>query len=97
MPHLACLPDGDTEHFMDQCLMVPLMQVAHASRQGVQDADELLDTVVIAILQSLLLHYSDLIHQAAQSTPQLSGRILPPCCTTSQRWPIRQVKTGLEV
>jgi hypothetical protein len=48
--HLACLPDGDTEHFMDQCLMVPLMQVAHASRQGIQDANELLNTVVIAIL-----------------------------------------------
>ena len=77
---------------MDQCLMVPLMQVAHASRQGIQDADELLNTVVIAILQSLLLHYFYLIHQAAQSTPQLSGRLLPPFHTISQRCPIRQIK-----
>ena len=51
---------------MDQCLMVSLMQTAHASRQGFQNADELLDTVFIAVFQGLLLDCPYLIHQAAQ-------------------------------
>ena len=65
--NLACLPDGDAQHFMDQSLVVPLMQAAHACSQGVQEADQLLHLVLIAISQSLLLHCPELIYQAARA------------------------------
>ena len=65
---------------MNQCLMISLVQAAHACCQSAHEADQMPNLIFIATPQSLLLLCPDLIYQTAQ---QFLDRLL---ISLAPRW-----------